>query len=341
MTLQAPTIPSQTTLPSPPTPPAASTAVDPRRRQAILGALIALATVAVAFAHRDTLGSALERLATANAGWLSIAVLAVVGYWLAGTACQIGSLPATPPIGPLFLVQIAGTFANQVLPGGIGGALVNLRFLVRHGIPIPIGVASFALNSAAGGIAHVLLLITAGLLFPEYLTAVLTSVPIAGTGLIATGVVAALVAVIVVVWRKGGGRLRLPASIDGLPGRQSTGMRAVALDPGRAAALWGGSLANPLLHALALYAVGRSLGMTLSLAAVVVISLTVSALVGLLPAPGGLGAFDVLLPLALVGAGVDLETAVAVTMAYRLITVWLLLIPSGALLAGLVRRQVL
>lgn len=326
ITLQVPTVPA----------PATS-----RRQQTGIGVLVALATVAVAFAHRDILSSAFDRLSVADPAWLAIAMLATVACWPAGTACQVGSLPSSPPLGPLFLVQIAGTFSNQLLPGGVGGALVNLRFLNRQGFPIATGLASFALNSASGGIAHVLLLILAALLFPHHFLDVVSTVPVDGRGLLAMGAVAVGAMVAALAWRRGGRRLRLPAALTGLTGGQQTGIRSVAVDPRRAAALWTGSFANPLLHAVALFAVGRSLGMTLGPASVVVISLTVSAVVGLLPAPGGLGAFDVLLPLALVGAGVDLETAVAVTMAYRLVTVWLLLVPSGVLLALLVRRRVL
>jgi uncharacterized membrane protein YbhN (UPF0104 family) len=61
----------------------------------------------------------------------------------------------------------------------------------------------------------------------------------------------------------------------------------------------------------------------------------------LLPTPGGLGSLDVALGLALVTAGATAVAATSAVLAYRIVTVWLPLLPGVLVLAALVRRRVL
>src|SRR6201999_2206570 len=103
----------------------------------------------------------------------------------------------------------------------------------------------------------------------------------------------------------------------------------VMRNPNRAAALWLGALATPVLHGLVIYAALRSLNVHLSVLTAVACYVTVSGLAGLVPAPGGLGTFDVLLAGALVAVGAPGPGAVGAVVAYRLLTVWLALVPAG------------
>ena len=43
-------------------------------------------------------------------------------------------MAATLPFGRVSSVQMAGSVANDLLPAGIGGLAVNLRFLRRLGV---------------------------------------------------------------------------------------------------------------------------------------------------------------------------------------------------------------
>jgi uncharacterized protein (TIRG00374 family) len=123
--------------------------------------------------------------------------------------------------------------------------------------------------------------------------------------------------------------------------RHLADLRTVLVDRRRAAALWLGAIATPLFHVLALYAVTRAIGVHITPAVVGAVYLTVSTLSALVPAPGALGAFDVLLVGGLTAVGMPATAAVASTLAYRLVTVWLPLVPAGCLLAVLVRRNVI
>ena len=115
----------------------------------------------------------------------------------------------------------------------------------------------------------------------------------------------------------------------------------VLRDPYRAAALWLGSLSTPLLHAVILYAVLRSLGVAVTVGTAVVLYLVVSSLSAFVPSPGGIGALDVAMLGGLAAIGVSSAVALGAVVGYRLITVWLPLVPSAFVLAVLLRRRII
>jgi uncharacterized protein (TIRG00374 family) len=119
------------------------------------------------------------------------------------------------------------------------------------------------------------------------------------------------------------------------------GLGSVLRNPYRAAALWLGSLSIPLLHAAVLFAVLRSVGVELTVTTAVVVYLVVSSVSALIPSPGGLGALDVTLIAALVVMGVPSTVALGAVLGYRLITVWIPLLPGAMALAALVRRRII
>src|SRR5207237_2592928 len=102
------------------------------------------------------------------------------------------------------------------------------------------------------------------------------------------------------------------------------------------------SFSVPLLHALILFAVLKGVGVPIGVGTVVVIYVIVSSLSTLVPTPGGVGALDVVLPLAFINvAGVDSVDAVAAVFGYRLLTVWVPLVPGAWMFTFLVRRRII
>jgi uncharacterized membrane protein YbhN (UPF0104 family) len=231
---------------------------------------------------------------------------------------------------------------------------VNARFLTRHGIPPAAAAGAIGINLAAGAITHTALLAAALLLAPSALTGTVTqggslldgvtanlrggwpAVALAVAALPAAALLAAAVA-----------RRAAPAVRDRLA--RATGQVRVQLavqglvlrTPARAVQLWAGSVAVPVLHCLTLYAVLRSLGGTAPVLDVSVAYLVASSLAALLPSPGGFGALDVALVAALVAVGVPAAVALAAVLAYRLLTVWLPLLPGACVLAILLHREVI
>ena len=117
--------------------------------------------------------------------------------------------------------------------------------------------------------------------------------------------------------------------------------RSVHTRPTRALALWGGSLAFPALQAFGLVAVGRALGLSVPPAHMALAYLAATVAVALIPTPGGLGSVEAALIVALVAAGGPVAVATAVVLAYRIITVWVPLLPGALTLGALVRLKVI
>jgi uncharacterized membrane protein YbhN (UPF0104 family) len=69
--------------------------------------------------------------------------------------------------------------------------------------------------------------------------------------------------------------------------------------------------------------------------------LAASTAVGAVPAPGGIGPVDAALVFTLVAYGAPMGLATATVIGYRVLTVWLPLLPGVLVLSALVHRKVL
>lgn len=279
--------------------------------------------------HWPALESGAERLAVADQGWLLAGAAAAVGTWAASALAQQGAVVRRLPGARLVAAQFAASAANHLLPAGLGAGAVNLRFLMRCGLPP--GRAAGALAAKAGTGAAVRLALIA-LLAPACpgLLRLPRASPVAVTAVLAVAVLAAVL--LATPWWA---RCR-PALAAVL-----TDIRALHACPARAAALWGGSLAFAALHALVLIAVTRAVGLPLAPLQVALLYLAASSAAALLPTPGGLGSLDAALALALTAAGTPGAAAASAVLGYRLLTVWLPLLPGLLVLGILLRRKAL
>jgi len=326
------------------------------------GAGVAVAVAALAVANRGTIGAGSASLAGADLGWLAFALALATALWVAGTAAQLGAVPIRPPLSQLFAVQVAASIVNQVVPAGVGGMAVNVRYLQRAGMTRPAAVAAVGINSVATLVTHLALIAALWSLAPAVLPggALHALLGPAAGGLGATAhrllpgpsLVEAAVGVAaitaVAAGLMGAGRRRAAARwLRAAPprglARARRELRAAAhllVHPGRAALLWAGSAASPALHAAILVAVYNSLSGGISRLVVALVYLVASSVSALVPSPGGLGALDVTLVAGLVAVGAPTTTAVAVVLGYRLVTVWVPLVPGALVFAVLLRRHV-
>jgi uncharacterized membrane protein YbhN (UPF0104 family) len=278
-----------------------------------------------------------DLLGQASMSWLAAAGGFAVLMYVAGAACQQGSVLDRLPVHRLLAVQVAASCASHFSMAHVGGGYVNFRFLRRHGLTRAEAAGAVTLNTAANFVTHVLVLFLVLALVPG--TGGLRSLhlPLWGQGgLIALGVVVGVVALLL----SRGGVRRAVARRLALLRPLGPGLLAVCRHPVRAVQLWGGALAMPVLHAAVLASVLRALGSSIPLGAVLVAYLASSAVSAAVPAPGGLGALDVTLSLALAGAGGDAGLTVAAVIGYRLMTTWLPLVPSALTLGILLRRRI-
>ncbi|MEU9450137.1 lysylphosphatidylglycerol synthase domain-containing protein [Streptomyces sp. NPDC048277] len=279
--------------------------------------------------HWPTVEHGALRLAVADQGWLFVAAVAAVGTWACSALAQQGAVTPRLPGRRLVATQFAASAANHVLPAGLGAGAVNLRFLMRCGLPAGRGASALAVKAAAGVVVRLALIAVLAPACPGLLRT--PHVSTAALLALAAAAVMALVLLRVRVWPRCRGAVAAVV----------TDLRALHTRPVRAAALWGGSLAFTGLHALVLIAVTRAVELPLSPARVALLYLAASGAAALLPTPGGLGSLDAALALALTASGTPAATAASAVLGYRLLTVWLPLLPGLLVLGVLIRRRAL
>jgi uncharacterized membrane protein YbhN (UPF0104 family) len=288
----------------------------------------------------STVRGGVVALTDAHPLWLAGALAVAQLGWFAGAACQQGTVSRPLPVRRLLAAQVAGSVANHVLPAGVGVGAVKLRFLHRHGFSLRESLAAVGLDTAAGLATHVAVLaaLLAGGFLPDGTGRLTARTPgSAGLAVIAAAVIGA-VAVAAVVGATVPVARRWMAQVRARLGEQLRSLSATMRSPGRAALLWGGSTAIPVVHAATLWAVVHALYLPLGVGAVFTLYYVASAASALIPSPGGFGSLDAALTAAIMAAGQSAAVALAAVLGYRLVTVWLPMAPSACVLAVMVRR---
>mgnify|MGYP003945328927 FL=1 len=306
----------------------------PVRQILCLVPLLLVAVVAVQ--HRDVLVEGFGHLRSAEWPWLLAAIGATCLTWVAAAFTRQGAVVDRLPRRRLLATQFAAGSANHLLPTGLGAGAVNLRFMTVCGVPLARSSAALALYLLAESVARLSLLAALLLAFPDALS-LGALLPRHAAGPLLPAVGAALVvatAVLALVRRLRGAVVSFLRTALGE-------LRSVHTRPSRALALWGGSLAFPVLQAAGLVLVGQALDLPVSPVHMAVAYLAATVAVALVPTPGGLGSVEAALVVALVAAGGPVAVATAVVLAYRIITVWLPLVPGALTLGALVRLKVI
>jgi len=285
--------------------------------------LVLLVGAVLAVRHRQVLDNGTDHLVVADRGWLLLAVTAASATWVCAALTQQGAVAVALPRARLLAAQFSASAANHLMPAGLGAGTVNWRFLTRCGLTPTATATALALKATASTVTRV---------------ALIGALVLAGPGLIhlphlpaATALLALLPGVLLLPPL----RRRVGTLVRGAVAE----VRAVHALPGRAWALWGGSIAFAAAHALTVYAVAHALELPLPAAKIALAYLAASSAAVLLPTPGGLGSLDAALAFALVGVGAPGSMAVSVVLGYRLLTTWLPLVPGLVVLAVLARRK--
>ncbi|WP_404818701.1 lysylphosphatidylglycerol synthase transmembrane domain-containing protein [Streptomyces triticiradicis] len=286
---------------------------------------------------RRAVGDGVARLGDADPRWLPTGLLFTLLGWVVAACVRQGALPERLPPGLLLASQLAAGAANHVLPASIGAHAVTLRFLRGRGIPLARATASLALYSLVKPVARIPVLIVFlvavgdglrfGPLAPDRWTLVLA----AGSAVLGLTTVGLLLTAVRPLRRPVADFLRTAL----------TDVRILHTRPSRVLALWGGSAVAPVLQGSTVAAVGFSLGLPLSWAQVVFALLIASTAVGAVPAPGGIGPVDAAMVFTMVSLGAPTGLSTATVIGYRVLTVWIPLLPGTLILSALVHRKVL
>ncbi|MFH8449170.1 YbhN family protein [Streptomyces fungicidicus] len=295
-----------------------------------------LLVTVVAVRHRSVLAEGFAQLATARWPWLLAAAGATCLTWVAAACTRQGAVPERLPGRRLLATQFAAGAANHLLPTGLGASAVNLRFMTVCGLSPARSSAALALYLLAESVGRVGLLAALLVAFPGALDpgALLPDGALGPLLLVACAVPALAAGVLVSV-------PRLRAAVCSFLRTALGEARAVHALPSRALALWGGALAFPALQATALVLVGVAFGLPVPPAHMAVAYLAATVAVALVPTPGGLGSVEAALVVALVAVGGAAAAATAVVLVFRVVTVWLPLLPGALTLGALVRLKVI
>ncbi|WP_327358999.1 lysylphosphatidylglycerol synthase transmembrane domain-containing protein [Streptomyces sp. NBC_01304] len=299
--------------------------------------LLPLAFVAVlAVRHWPVLAEGFAKLPAAEPGWLLAAGSTTCLAWVAAACTRQGAVVERLPAFRLLATQFAAGAANHMLPTGLGAGAVNLRFMTVCGLPLARSSAALALYMLAEALGRITLLAALLVAFPGALRlgTLLPGGALESLLVVTVAVVCVLVTVLLLV-------RRLRTAVRDFLRTALGEARSVHARPARALALWGGSLAFPALQAAGLVAVGRALELPVPPMHMALAYLAATVAVALVPTPGGLGSVEAALVVALVAAGGPAAVATAVVVAYRIITVWLPLLPGALTLGALVRFKVL
>lgn len=111
--------------------------------------------------------------------------------------------------------------------------------------------------------------------------------------------------------------------------------------PARTVVLIAATAATTGCYVVALAVVLRGFGVDLPFVAVALAYLASTALASASPTPGGLGAVEGALVVALTGLGGPVAPVVAAVLVFRIVTFWLPMVPGVLVLRALQRAQVL
>ncbi|MER8060143.1 MULTISPECIES: lysylphosphatidylglycerol synthase domain-containing protein [unclassified Streptomyces] len=271
-------------------------------------------------------------------GWVIAAALFSALSYVAAAMALLGFVPERVPFPRTVAAQVAGSFVKIVAPAAVGGVALNTRFLQRAGVRPGLAVASVGASQLFGLGCHILMLLSFGYLTGTEKTPSLSPSRTVIAGLLTVAVLVLVVTSVPFLRKFVVTRVRslfagvVPRMLDVLqrPQKLVTGI--------------GGMLLLTACNVMCLDAAVRAFGhgmTTLSIASVAVVFLAGNALGSAAPTPGGVGAIEASLTLGLIAFGLPKEVAAPAVLLFRLMTLWLPVLPGWLAFNHLSRKGAL
>ncbi|MEU6272452.1 lysylphosphatidylglycerol synthase transmembrane domain-containing protein [Streptomyces populi] len=272
-------------------------------------------------------------------GWVAAAALFSALSYFAAAMSLLGFVPERVPFLRTAAAQVAGSFVKIVAPAAVGGVALNTRFLQRAGVRPGLAVASVGASQLFGLGCHILMLLSFGYLTGTEKTPSLSPSRTVIAGLLTVAVFILVVTSVPLLRKFVSTRVRslfagvVPRMLDVLqrPQKLVTGI--------------GGMLLLTACFVMCLDASIRAFGhgetSTLSLASVAVVFLAGNALGSAAPTPGGVGAVEATLTVGLIAVGLPKEVAAPAVLLYRLLTLWIPVLPGWLFFNHLTRKGAL
>ncbi|MFZ4184781.1 YbhN family protein [Streptomyces sp. R02] len=277
-------------------------------------------------------------ISNAEWGWVAAAVLFSALSYVAAAMALLGFVPERVPFPRTVAAQVAGSFVKIVAPAAVGGVALNTRFLQRAGVRPGLAVASVGASQLFGLGCHILMLLAFGYLTGTEKTPSLSPSRTVIGGLLTVAVLVLVVTSVPFLRKFVVTRVRslfagvVPRMLDVLqrPQKLITGI--------------GGMLLLTACFVMCLDASIRAFGdesTSVSLAGVAVVFLAGNALGSAAPTPGGVGAVEATLTVGLIAVGLPKEVAAPAVLLFRLLTLWLPVLPGWLAFNHLTRKAAL
>ncbi|MFF1296401.1 MULTISPECIES: lysylphosphatidylglycerol synthase domain-containing protein [unclassified Streptomyces] len=271
-------------------------------------------------------------------GWVAAAVLFSAASYFAAAMALLGFVPERVPFTRTVGAQVAGSFVKIVAPAAVGGVALNTRFLQRQGVRPGLAVASVGASQLFGLGCHILMLLSFGYLTGTEKTPSLSPSRTVIAGLLTVAVLVLVVTSVPFLRKFVVTRVRslfagvVPRMLDVLqrPQKLLTGI--------------GGMLLLTACFVMCLDASIRAFGTegsSISIASVAVVFLAGNALGSAAPTPGGVGAVEATLTVGLIAVGLESEVAAPAVLLFRLLTLWIPVLPGWLAFNHLSRKGAL
>ncbi|MDQ0599085.1 uncharacterized protein (TIRG00374 family) [Streptomyces canus] len=271
-------------------------------------------------------------------GWVAAAVLFSAASYFAAAMSLLGFVPERVPFTRTVGAQVAGSFVKIVAPAAVGGVALNTRFLQRQGVRPGLAVASVGASQLFGLGCHILMLLSFGYLTGTEKTPSLSPSRTVIAGLLTVAVLVLVVTSVPFLRKFVVTRVRslfagvIPRMLDVLqrPQKLLTGI--------------GGMLLLTACFVMCLDASIRAFGTegsSISIASVAVVFLAGNALGSAAPTPGGVGAVEATLTVGLIAVGLESEVAAPAVLLFRLLTLWIPVLPGWLAFNHLSRKGAL
>lgn len=277
-------------------------------------------------------------ISNAQWGWVAAAVLFSAASYFAAAMALLGFVPERVPFRRTVAAQVAGSFVKIVAPAAVGGVALNTRFLQRAGVRPGLAVASVGASQLFGLGCHILMLLAFG-----YLTGTEKTPSLSPSRTVIAGLLTVAVLVLVVTsvpFMRKFVVTRVRSLFAGVVPR----MLDVLQRPQKLVTGIGGMLLLTACFVMCLDASIRAFGSegtSLSIASVAVVFLAGNALGSAAPTPGGVGAVDVTLTVGLIAVGLPSEVAAPSVLLFRMLTLWLPVLPGWLAFNHLTRKGAL
>jgi undecaprenyl-diphosphatase len=276
-----------------------------------------------------------EAVSQANWWWLGPMIVGAGATIAFAALAFIAAVPEPIPYLPALRMQVASSFLSRIAPANTGTLAIGVRFLQRSGLEPGPAAAAVGLAVLAGFAVH-LSLMGAFLLWVGS-SDVGFSPPQADTVLIVIAVVLSAGGLVVALVPAVRQRV-LPPLVQQARNAVSS-LADVLTDPLRVIGLIGGSTGVTSSFILTLAASVAAFGGGVSFPQIGAAYLLAAALGSAAPTPGGLGAVETALVLALTGYGMPQGDAVPAVLTYRLVTYWLPMVPGWFTFQQMQRRE--